>query len=136
MSLLGLMVGTTACEDNKDEFLSDYATTMYIRNSGEQAITCYITGEDTKYNLSVVKAGNDEKALSDAEISVMDAAQLAVYNSENATDYIMLPSNCYEFNTETVSDMDDVIDEIVDYVVSDWAVIKIDYRTIKEDEEA
>lgn len=42
----------------------------------------------------------------------------------------------YEFNAETISDMDDVIDEIVDYVVSDWAVIKIDYRTIKEDEEA
>ena len=99
MSLLGLMVGSTACEDNKDEFLSDYATTMYFRNSGEQQVTCYITGEDTKYNLSVVKAGNDEKALSDAEVSVMDAAQLAVYNSENGTNYEMLPSNCYEFST-------------------------------------
>lgn len=101
MSLLGLMVGSTACEDNKDEFLSDYATTMYFRNSGEQQVTCYITGEDTKYNLSVVKAGNDEKALSDAEVSVMDAAQLAVYNSENGTNYEMLPSNCYEFSTGT-----------------------------------
>lgn len=101
MSLLGLMVGSTACEDNKDEFLSDYATTMYFRNSGEQKVTCYITGEDTKYNLSVVKAGNDEKALSDAEVSVMDAAQLAVYNSENGTNYEMLPSNCYEFSTAT-----------------------------------
>ena len=101
MSLLGLMVGATACEDNKTEFLEDYATTMYIRNSGVQELTCYVTGEDTKYSFSVVKAGNEEKALSDATISVMDAAQLAIYNSENGTSYEMMPSNCYEFISET-----------------------------------
>lgn len=101
MSLLGLMVGATACEDNKDEFLSDYATTMYIRNSGEQKVTCYITGEDTKYDFSIVKAGYEDKAISDAKISVMDAAQLAVYNSEHGTDYVLLPGDCYEFCTET-----------------------------------
>lgn len=101
MSLLGLMLGSTACEDNKDEFLNDYSTVMYIRNSGVQDVVCYITGEDTHYKLSVVKAGNDGLALSDAKISVMDAAQLAEYNNENGTDYILLPEDCYAFVSPT-----------------------------------
>lgn len=100
-SLLGLMVGSTACEDNKEEFLSDYDTVMYIRNSGVQELTCYVTGEKTLYNMPIVKAGYDEKAVSDAQISVMDEAQLSVYNSENGTDYQLLSSDCYEFTTTT-----------------------------------
>lgn len=101
MSLLGLMLGATACEDNLTQYLDEYATAMYIRNSGVQELTCYVTGEDTEYSLSVVKAGNDDKALSDAAISVMDAAQLAIYNSENSSAYKLLPTNCYEIATET-----------------------------------
>lgn len=98
MSLLGLMIGSTACEDNLTQYLDDYATTMYIRNSGVQDVTCYITGENSVHSVSVVKAGNDEKAASDAKVTMMDAAQLAIYNSENGTDYQMLPSDCYIFS--------------------------------------
>lgn len=101
MSLLGFILGSTSCEDNKDEFLDDYSTVMYIRNSGVQDVTCYITGEDTPYKLSVVKAGHDTQAVSDAKISVMDAAQLAVYNNENGTDFVLLPTDCYEFASTT-----------------------------------
>ncbi|MBO5251936.1 MAG: DUF1735 domain-containing protein [Bacteroidaceae bacterium] len=100
-SLLGLMIGSTACEDNKEEFLSDYDTVMYFRNSGIQELTCYVTGENTDYTLSVVKAGYNDKSISDAKVSVLEAAQLDIYNSENGTDYMVLPENCYTFNGET-----------------------------------
>lgn len=101
MSLLGLMIGTTACEDNKDEFLSDYSTVMYIRDSGEQELTCYISGDKTPYSMPIVKAGNDDKAVSDAKVAVMEQAQLDVYNAEHYTDYLLLPASCYEFTSET-----------------------------------
>lgn len=100
-SLLGLMIGSTACEDNKEEFLSDYDTIMYFRNSGVQELTCYITGDKTHFDMPIVKAGYNSEALSDARITVMDAAQLSVYNSENGTDFQLLSPDCYEFTTET-----------------------------------
>lgn len=99
-SLLGLMIGSTACEDNKEEFLSDYDTIMYFRNSGEQELTCYVTGDKTHFEMPVIKAGYNSEALSDARITVMDAAQLSVYNSEYGTDYQLLSPDCYEFTTD------------------------------------
>lgn len=100
-SLLGLMIGSTACEENKEEFLSDYDTIMYFRNSGVQELTCYITGDKTHFDMPVVKAGYNTEALSDAHVTVMDAAQLSVYNSEYGTDYELLTPDCYEFTTDT-----------------------------------
>ena len=41
----GLLVIPTACEDNRDEFLSDFSTIFYFRNSGELSVTIYKTGE-------------------------------------------------------------------------------------------
>lgn len=35
----------TACEDGKDEYLSDFSTILYFRNSGELPLTVYKTGE-------------------------------------------------------------------------------------------
>ena len=36
----------TACEDGKDEFLDDFSTILYFRNSGEIPVSVYNTGED------------------------------------------------------------------------------------------
>lgn len=44
-SLIGLLVLGTSCEDKRDEFLSDYDTRMYFRNSDLQEQDCYITGD-------------------------------------------------------------------------------------------
>ena len=41
--LFSLTVGFVACDDNKDEYLSDYSTIVYFRNSGEIPLTLYKT---------------------------------------------------------------------------------------------
>lgn len=92
---IGLLVLSTSCEDNRDEYLSDYATGMYFRNSDIQVQDCYITGDPTSYTVSVVKAGSDLSASSDASVSVMNEAQLQVYNDDNVSNYTFLPANCY-----------------------------------------
>ncbi len=82
-------------DDGKEEFLDEYSTFMYFTNSGEQAVTCYKTGDLTAYNVYVYKAGNENSAASDAVVSVMDESQLQIYNGENGTKYTQLPSTCY-----------------------------------------
>lgn len=98
--LLGSLI---ACEDKREDYMDPYATTLYITNSGESDITLYRTGESTLYRLGIYKAGafNDTKA--SAEVNVMDAANLQLYNAENGTSYKMLPQNCYSVSGSKVN---------------------------------
>ena len=70
--LFSLTVGFVACDDNKDEYLSDYSTIVYFRNSGEIPLTLYKTGEDTEYQLTVNKSGSDLASVTDVEVAVLD----------------------------------------------------------------
>lgn len=115
-SLMSLMLLTqTACEDNKDEYISDYSTVLYFKNSGDVPVTLYRTGEDDNYKLVIDKAGSDLKAQTEVTATVLDNTALAIYNSENGTDYHLLPANCYEVAENTTvsfgsSDLYKVVD--------------------------
>jgi hypothetical protein len=91
------LIVMTSCDDNKEEFLSDYNTILYFRNSGETPLTLYKTGENTDYTLVINKAGYKLNAVADVEVGVMDEASLEVYNAENGTSFKILPANCYSF---------------------------------------
>lgn len=97
-SLIGLLALGTSCEDHRGDYLSDCDTRMYFRNSDLQEQDCYITGDFTSYTVSVVKAGSDLAALSDASVTMMDEAQLSAYNDQNVTTYSLLPSECYNLS--------------------------------------
>ena len=86
--LFSLTVGFVACDDNKDEYLSDYSTIVYFRNSGEIPLTLYKTGEDTEYQLTVNKSGSDLASVTDVEVAVLDDAALDAYNAQNGTSYV------------------------------------------------
>lgn len=101
--LFGLLFAQTACEDNKDEFLGDYDTILYFKNSGAVALTLYKTGEDTPYQLIVDKAGSNAAATTEVEIAVMDANALSIYNAENGTSYQALPATCYELGATSLN---------------------------------
>ena len=45
---VSLLFTQSACEDGKDEFLSDFSTILYFRDSGAISMTLYKTGEKTK----------------------------------------------------------------------------------------
>lgn len=86
----------SACEDGKDEFLSDYSTILYFRDSGRIDMTLYKTGEKATAQLSVAKAGSELGAVTGVDVNVWSEAALEAYNAENGTNYRMLPSGCYE----------------------------------------
>lgn len=96
-----LLAGATSCEDSRDAYLEDYQTLVYFRNSGEQVVSLYLTGENTIYDIPICKSGRDLTATADAWIEVMDQAQLDIYNLSNGTRYAQLPAECYKFLTET-----------------------------------
>ncbi|MDR1004540.1 MAG: DUF1735 domain-containing protein [Prevotellaceae bacterium] len=92
----GLIV-PTACEDNRDEYLSDFDTILYLRDSGEQLYTVYKTGEDTTYIVSVDKAGWKDKATAQVKIRVMDDAALTAFNVLDGSSYKAFPAELYSF---------------------------------------
>lgn len=102
--LAGLFLTYTACDDNLDEYLSDFSTILYFLNSNEQDITLYKTGEDTKVKATINKAGSDLSTSASAKVNLMDDSQLAIYNAENLTDYKLLPANCYELQANSTFD--------------------------------
>ena len=94
---VGLLIVPTACEDNRDEFLSDFSTILYFRNSGEIAVTLYKTGENTDYNLTVNKSGSNLGATTTATITAMSEAALQAYNLSHGYNYQALPATCYTY---------------------------------------
>lgn len=95
-----LLLTHTACDDNKDEYLSDFSTILYFRNSGELPLNIYNTGDNTEYKLVVNKAGSELGASTEVSVAVMDDAALAVYNAEELTQYKALPGSCYEIKSD------------------------------------
>ncbi len=92
----------TACEDGKDEYLSDFSTILYFRNSGELPLTVYKTGENTDYQLIVNKSGSTLGATASIDVGIMSDASLAAYNAAEGVNYKALPGTCYTFSNETI----------------------------------
>ena len=101
--LAGMLFTNTACEDNKEEFLSDFSTILYFKQSGETPLTLYKTGETTNYKLTVNKAGSELNSTTEVAISVLDKAALDIYNLENRTEYELLPNDCYQIDQTAMS---------------------------------
>lgn len=88
-----------SCEDNREQYLDDYSTILYFRDSGEIDYSIYKTEESADYEISVVKAGSDKKSVTDVEIELMDESLLTDYNENYGTHYRILPSGCYSIET-------------------------------------
>ncbi len=88
----------SACEDGKDEFLSDFGTILSFRNCDEIPLTVYRTGENTDYQLVINKSGTNQGAVASASVEVMDDATLLIYNQENGKSYKKYPDDCFVFH--------------------------------------
>ncbi|MDR2563778.1 MAG: DUF1735 domain-containing protein [Prevotellaceae bacterium] len=91
------LAATTSCDDNKAEFLDEYNTILYLRNSGEIPLTLYKTGEIFDYRVIVNKAGYNLKSTASVDVGVMDQATLDAYNAANYTSYRCMPDDCFGF---------------------------------------
>lgn len=101
--MMGIVFTHSACDDNKNEFLSDFSTILYFKQSGEVPLTLYKTGEKASYRLTVNKAGSELNSTAEAAVTVLDKAALEIYNLENRTEYELLPSSCYQIDLTALS---------------------------------
>ena len=83
-----------SCEDNREQYLDDYSTILYFRDSGEIEYSIYKTEEKADYAISVVKAGSDKRSVTAVEMKLMDESLLTDYNEGHGTHYKILSSGC------------------------------------------
>lgn len=96
--LSSLLLGITACEDYRSHNMVD--DTVYLLKPAYNGIDVFQWG-DFDYELFVVKSGVGQQ---DAELElVADKALLDTYNTENGTDYKLLPEDCYTIKNKQLS---------------------------------
>lgn len=95
--LLGALLTNIACEDvDKDEiYKGKFDKILLLDQSGTTDITLYKTGEDTDYEISVLKSGTMPETKASAQLRSMTNEEYAKYTEATGTEYLQLPSDCY-----------------------------------------
>lgn len=102
IALFGLLILGYSCETYEDLIPGEYDKILSLKNVGEQNITLYETGEDGKYELTVLKGGNNPTASAQAEIKIMSDMELEIYSQTVGKQYNLIPSNLYELKDPNV----------------------------------
>lgn len=100
--LAGCILCNTSCENyDETEIPEKYHKVLILQSAGEQAITLYRTGEDSNYQMCIIKAGSEDGLNADARLTV-DEEWMNQYNEENAEHFVIIPSEYYSFETQNI----------------------------------
>lgn len=90
----------TACDTpNYDDLVpSQYNTVLLLKETGEQGVTLYDTGDDGAYAITIFKSGKLRESRSNASIKVLDEAELAEYSARVGKTYTGIPESMYEIS--------------------------------------
>lgn len=94
------LLSNLSCNDTRLNDLTE--PKIYFSQSGVIVKTIYKTGEPFAFNLGVHKAGYDDEEAR-ATLKVMNEEELNRYNSENSTDFKVIPENCYQLSTTSLT---------------------------------
>lgn len=119
-----LILGLGGCDKYKDLIPSEYDSVIYLKQSGKEELTLYKTGEDSKYEFSIVKGGAKPEKIANARIAVMDDATLQGYSDLEGINYVKLPEDCYSFSGEEFSLTEE----------QSWHVMEVIFKTEKIEE--
>ena len=78
--LLGLLAINTACEDIDESaiFQADFQKILMLKTNGIVDLTIYKTGENSTYELSIMKNGTSPEKTAEAVICPMNKEELKV----------------------------------------------------------
>lgn len=100
--LAGWMLCNTSCENyDETKIPEEYHKVLILQSAGEQTVTLYRTGEDSRYEMCIIKAGSENGLSAEAQL-VVDEEWMDQYNEDNAEHYVMIPSEYYSFDTQNV----------------------------------
>lgn len=101
-ALAGWILTNTSCENYDETKIPEkYHKVLILQSAGEQAITLYRTGEDSNYEMCIIKAGSENGLSAEAQL-VVDDEWMEQYNEDNAEHYVIIPSEYYSFETQDI----------------------------------
>ncbi len=89
--LCGLVFIYTACDEYDDTYPAEYHKIISLKQTGEESMNLYNTGQDASFDITVMKSGYDPSLTAQAKLTVLSDEALKEYN-EN---YTILPSTTY-----------------------------------------
>ena len=89
--LCGLVFVYTACDEYDDTYPAEYHKIMSLKQTGEESINLYNTGQDASFDITVMKSGYDPLLTAQAKLTVLSDEALKEYNE----DYTILPFTTY-----------------------------------------
>lgn len=101
-SVCGLFMLLAACDNYDNLIPHQYDTILSMKQYGEQNITLYRTGEDTKYQISVMKTGSVPDNSAKVTVKAMSQAQFQSYLNNTGKNYKRLPDNCFTIENSTL----------------------------------
>lgn len=98
----GLMALITSCDNPGDpQFENDkFSSVLYLKNSGQVEVEFYNVNEDITYTTAIGKGGTNASIARSASLNVFTQEEMDTYNEENATNFAILPAQCYEFTKD------------------------------------
>ena len=101
-ALAGLILLNTSCENYDETKIPEkYHKVLVLQSAGEQDLTLYRTGEDSDYPMCIIKAGSED-GLSAKATLVIDQEWLEQYNEDNSKHFVILPSEYYSMETQSI----------------------------------
>ncbi len=93
---------TTSCDDpGEPQFeIDEFTSTLYIKDSGLTELDFYNVNKDITFTTAIGKGGTDAEVARTATLRIFTQEELDTYNKQNGSEYVTMPTDCYEFNKE------------------------------------
>ena len=91
------------CDGYKDHVPAEFSRILALKQTGEQPITLYTTGETGDYTVTILKGGTDPSADASAEFRVMTSAEMDEYNARTGKLYQAIPLDMFSIDNPTIS---------------------------------
>ena len=75
-----------------------FSSTLYLKDNGLQEVDFYNVNKDLIFSTIVGKGGTDNDIARTAAVRLFTQEEMDAYNKLIGSDYVLLPSDCYEFN--------------------------------------
>lgn len=101
--LCGCMAfGAISCDNpGEPQFENDeFTSVLYLKDSGQVPVDFYNVDKDIVFTTAIGKGGTEPSISRDGSLNVFTQEEMDAYNEENATNFAILPAECYEFTQD------------------------------------
>lgn len=91
------------CDGYTDHVPASFSKILSLKQTGEQPVTLYTTGETGEFKITVMKGGTNPASSASAEIHVMSPSEMEDYNARTGMLYSAIPSDMFSIDEPSIS---------------------------------